>query len=733
MNLNKVRILSEEQLIKAIRENGYEGIANILENKGLNGHSFLECNELQTISWGLSRFQKKSIFNFINEVKSNPAILVKSEYTIRQIKPKPSLPSTPKPSLPSTPKPTLRSTQQKNVNLTLKSNLITSKSSVTKRPQNNADLPVSQYKVSINNVDSNEVKRKISLFSSTQSPSAQFNEINPNFQHPSPSEQNQPFERIRKTARSHPIEPEASENNETSKINKPFLPEPSSKARPPCPLPTKKFEEKLISDGGYLTPTDLDIGNSPTGDENSPKSFLGSTFLHKNKFRGDTDPDDEPDAIYECPPNEQASTCFKHPILPSVESNKSPNISKRPLPNYGIEAQKISPINVKVPVETVDDDDDDEDQPNIYDQVEDQNATNNNPRHMNSLANIKNEQSSNTIQRKYTSDVNVERDKRPLNFLGSLGNIGKYIVDRYKSTRDTSNYENHTFETEHTSHSMNSYSYKDRPLPEIPNTEDFNEIKESESVKNADVTRNLPREPLLHTQDNDAEEEGDDMVYENLKEKTRKLCSYEPDLYENNETVRCSRDKSPLPKHQFLRDSLAHKLSKALKMRDLTMKAESLSNPEPSDEEEQWTYDNIDETDQPEADEPIEEDTDEEQEEYIDSIFDINNEPFFRNIDRKGAKRLLANLTDGAFLFRPSEKYFLVLTIKFNGKFHNLGIERTVDNKIRLNADMKSISPEFGTMRAFVDYFTKEPVTFKENNGNLVEIFLNPVLPVDIF
>uniref|UniRef100_A0A6P7GSD3 Uncharacterized protein LOC114340199 n=1 Tax=Diabrotica virgifera virgifera TaxID=50390 RepID=A0A6P7GSD3_DIAVI len=122
----------------------------------------------------------------------------------------------------------------------------------------------------------------------------------------------------------------------------------------------------------------------------------------------------------------------------------------------------------------------------------------------------------------------------------------------------------------------------------------------------------------------------------------------------------------------------------------------------------------------------------EERKSNADLIFNINHEPFYRNTDRKGAKQLLRNFTDGAFLFRPSEKYFLVLTIKYNKKFYNLGIERTANNKIRLNADMSSISPEFETLKAFVEYFTKEAVTFSDQ-GTILEIYLNPVLPADIF
>ncbi|XP_018562549.1 uncharacterized protein LOC108904458 [Anoplophora glabripennis] len=119
--------------------------------------------------------------------------------------------------------------------------------------------------------------------------------------------------------------------------------------------------------------------------------------------------------------------------------------------------------------------------------------------------------------------------------------------------------------------------------------------------------------------------------------------------------------------------------------------------------------------------------TPEEEERLGDSIFNLSEEPFYRNTDRKGAKQNLSRFENGAFLFRPSQTYFLVLTVKHNNKIYNFGIERSPNNKLRLNTEGTIKPPDFFTLREFVAYFTKEPITF-ENSEELVEIYLKPHL-----
>ncbi|EEZ98032.2 titin [Tribolium castaneum] len=119
-------------------------------------------------------------------------------------------------------------------------------------------------------------------------------------------------------------------------------------------------------------------------------------------------------------------------------------------------------------------------------------------------------------------------------------------------------------------------------------------------------------------------------------------------------------------------------------------------------------------------------------EEYGNYVFNINDEPFYRNTDRRGAKQLLQNLANGAFLIRPSRKYFLSLTLKHNGRYFNLGIEKGPNNKIRLNTENESMSPEFATLKDFVEYFSREQLTF-QHQGRTVALLLKKILPPEVF
>ncbi|XP_056633500.1 uncharacterized protein LOC130443064 isoform X1 [Diorhabda sublineata] len=73
--LEKIRMLNKEQLIIVIRENGFEGIAEILEDKDITGQTFLNLPTFQLISWNLSIGAMKTLTKFIEQVKNNPQIL----------------------------------------------------------------------------------------------------------------------------------------------------------------------------------------------------------------------------------------------------------------------------------------------------------------------------------------------------------------------------------------------------------------------------------------------------------------------------------------------------------------------------------------------------------------------------------------------------------------------------------------------------------------------------------
>ncbi|KAG5881284.1 hypothetical protein JTB14_028663 [Gonioctena quinquepunctata] len=108
---------------------------------------------------------------------------------------------------------------------------------------------------------------------------------------------------------------------------------------------------------------------------------------------------------------------------------------------------------------------------------------------------------------------------------------------------------------------------------------------------------------------------------------------------------------------------------------------------------------------------------------FSNAILDISSEPYYRTTDRKGAKQLLRPLGDGSFLFRPSEKYFLVLTTKQNKKFYHIGIDRTKNGKFTLNAQYGSDLVEFSSLQEFTDYFTTEPLIFDEDE-KMIELYL---------
>lgn len=109
----------------------------------------------------------------------------------------------------------------------------------------------------------------------------------------------------------------------------------------------------------------------------------------------------------------------------------------------------------------------------------------------------------------------------------------------------------------------------------------------------------------------------------------------------------------------------------------------------------------------------------------------FNNEQFFRNTDRKGALALLGDLENGAFLLRPSSKYFLSITIKNNGKYFNLGIEKTPNNKIFCGEGMMR-TQEFSSLKTFLEYFEFHPLILQADRG-LEEVYLKKVLPSDRF
>ncbi|KAL3277686.1 hypothetical protein HHI36_013031 [Cryptolaemus montrouzieri] len=121
----------------------------------------------------------------------------------------------------------------------------------------------------------------------------------------------------------------------------------------------------------------------------------------------------------------------------------------------------------------------------------------------------------------------------------------------------------------------------------------------------------------------------------------------------------------------------------------------------------------------------------EEDEEVYDDIFNLNNEKFYRNTDRKGALLLLRDLGDGAFVLRPSKKFFLSITVKKNGKYFNLGIMKTMQQKIYCGEGIMR-TPEFTSIKTFLDHFEHTPLDLQGTDG-VEQVYLKKVLPGDRF
>ncbi|XP_074030018.1 uncharacterized protein isoform X6 [Leptinotarsa decemlineata] len=124
---------------------------------------------------------------------------------------------------------------------------------------------------------------------------------------------------------------------------------------------------------------------------------------------------------------------------------------------------------------------------------------------------------------------------------------------------------------------------------------------------------------------------------------------------------------------------------------------------------------------------------DEDDEKY--NVIDLVSDPLYLNIDRKGCEKLLRHRENGAFLFRPSQNYFLVLTVKKNDMFCNFGIDRAYDGKIYLHSETASIIPTFSSLQEFINYYCFEPIVFRktEDLDEWDEICMNPSLGNDAF
>ncbi|KAK9881195.1 hypothetical protein WA026_014542 [Henosepilachna vigintioctopunctata] len=124
---------------------------------------------------------------------------------------------------------------------------------------------------------------------------------------------------------------------------------------------------------------------------------------------------------------------------------------------------------------------------------------------------------------------------------------------------------------------------------------------------------------------------------------------------------------------------------------------------------------------------------DEFQDDYdeFDGVYNLNNEKYYRDIDRKRAEQLLEDLEKGAFVLRPSSQFFLSITVKSEYKCYNLGIKQTKTNHIFCGEGITR-SPDFSSVKAFLEYYERYPFLLQGKNG-VEEVYLRKVLPDDKF
>lgn len=107
----------------------------------------------------------------------------------------------------------------------------------------------------------------------------------------------------------------------------------------------------------------------------------------------------------------------------------------------------------------------------------------------------------------------------------------------------------------------------------------------------------------------------------------------------------------------------------------------------------------------------------------------MHNSPYYHNVDRKGAIRFLENipnLSDGAFLLRPSKKYLFVLTVYNKKRVYNIPVEKDADGHFFCQVEGMEI--KFKTLEAFIEYYTLNGLIICDEENNFPHIRLNKLL-----
>lgn len=107
----------------------------------------------------------------------------------------------------------------------------------------------------------------------------------------------------------------------------------------------------------------------------------------------------------------------------------------------------------------------------------------------------------------------------------------------------------------------------------------------------------------------------------------------------------------------------------------------------------------------------------------------MHNSPYYHNVDRKGAIRFLENipnLSDGAFLLRPSKKYLFVLTVYKKKHFYNIPVEKDADG--HFFCKVEGMETKFKTVESYIEYYTLNGLTVCDEANNFPHIRLNKLL-----
>lgn len=109
----------------------------------------------------------------------------------------------------------------------------------------------------------------------------------------------------------------------------------------------------------------------------------------------------------------------------------------------------------------------------------------------------------------------------------------------------------------------------------------------------------------------------------------------------------------------------------------------------------------------------------------------LRNETYFRDIDRKSAEKILQTEPIGAFLVRPSKKFFCCFTIKGASKIFNVGTLKTDANKFHFNSSDPDDCVPFHSMTDMINYYIENGISIPDDESRVTHVnLLNILRPI---